>query len=267
MDLDGDLEQRLRRLWQVLEQKGLVGKKLAVFTEDDATEIASQACAELGIICEAVFVQHMEVWSRDARRCEPLNKRLRGDHILDPLHAQILQDRKVQIGSGKPSGGSTAAASTQHFVSERPERQRFLDPDEAQARAKKETETKDRWAKELYLELKKMDAPALGELEHCVSAKHLHLALAGRTRASTLKRYVKAWKLWLQWMEAVKGSYVAGTAGDLVEYLFCRYDEPCGPTVPVLIVKAVTWMEKTAVCEGMIRWAHPRWLLLSGTTL
>ena len=62
MDLDGDLEQRLRRLWQVLEQKGLVGKKLAVFTEDDATEIASQVCAELGIICEAVFVQHMEVW-------------------------------------------------------------------------------------------------------------------------------------------------------------------------------------------------------------
>ena len=55
MDLDGDLEQRLRRLWQVLEQKGLVGKKLAVFTEDDATEIASQACAELGIICEALF--------------------------------------------------------------------------------------------------------------------------------------------------------------------------------------------------------------------
>lgn len=246
MDLDGDLEQRLLRLWQVLERKGLVGKKLAVFTENDATDIASQVCAELGIICEAVFVQHMEVWIRDARRGEPLNKRLRGDHILDPLHAQTLQDRKAQMGSGKPSGGSTSAAFSHLSIPQRPERQRVLDPDEAQARTKRETEMKDRWAKELYLELKKMEAPALGELEHCVSEKHLHLALAGRTRASTLKRYVKAWKLWLQWMEAVKGFYMVGTAGDLVEYLFCRYDEPCGPTVPVLIVKAVTWMEKTA---------------------
>ena len=115
MDLDENLEQRLERLWQVLEQRGLVGKKLAVFTEGDANDIASQVCAELGIIDEAVYVQHMEVWIRDARRGESLSKRLRGDHTLDHLHAQTLQDKKAFTLSGKVSLDHAAASSTQLF--------------------------------------------------------------------------------------------------------------------------------------------------------
>ena len=37
--------------------------------------------------------------------------------------------------------------------------------------------------------------------------------------------------------------------GDPVEYLFSRYEEPSGPTVPPLVVKAVTWMEKIACLD------------------
>eukprot|EP00435_Cladocopium_sp_Y103_P058347 s233_g20.t1 len=246
MDTEGDLDERLEQPWQVLVHWGLVGKKLAVFPEEDASDIASQICAELGVICEAIYVQQVEVWIRDARRGEPLSKRLRGEHISDPLHAQVLQDKKRLSSTALASSSKPSTVSFQHGLVQRPEKQRVLDPEEAQARSRRESEAKDRWAKELYLELKKMEAPALIELEHCVSDKHLHLALAGRTRASTLTRYVKTWKHWLHRMEAVTGQYGAGTAGDLVEYLFCRYDEPCGPTVPVLIVKAVTWMERIA---------------------
>ena len=36
-----------------------------------------------------------------------------------------------------------------------------------------------------------MDAPALEHLEHCVSDRHLHMALAGRARYNTLKKCVK----------------------------------------------------------------------------
>jgi len=253
MGTEGDLDERLEQLWQVLVHWGLVGKKLAVFPEEDASDIASQICAELGVICEAIYVQQVEVWIRDARRGEPLSKRLRGEHISDPLHAQVLQDKKRLSSTALASSSKPSTVSFQHGLVQRPEKQRVLDPEEAQARSRRESEAKDRWAKELYLELKKMEAPALIELEHCVSDKHLHLALAGRTRASTLKRYVKTWKHWLHWMEAVKGQYSAGTAGDLVEYLFCRYDEPCGPTVPVLIVKAVTWMERIACVPNAMR--------------
>ena len=47
------------------------------------------------------------------------------------------------------------------------------------------------WSRELFKELKRVDAPALLHVEHCVDKKHIHLALAGRTRHNTLKRYVK----------------------------------------------------------------------------
>ena len=33
------------------------------------------------------------------------------------------------------------------------------------------------------------------------------------------------------------------------EYLFTRFDEPCGRTIPGLIVKAVHWFEKVACIE------------------
>ena len=57
-----------------------------------------------------------------------------------------------------------------------------------------ESEQKEFWSRELFLELKKFGAPALEHLEHCVPDRHLHLALAGRTRYNTLKRYIKTWK-------------------------------------------------------------------------
>ena len=38
-----------------------------------------------------------------------------------------------------------------------------------------------------------------------------------------------------------------------MEYLFTRYDEPCGPTIPVLIVKAITWMERIACMDVRLR--------------
>ena len=34
--------------------------------------------------------------------------------------------------------------------------------------------------------------------------------------------------------------------GTFYAYLFHRFDEPCGPTVPPFLVKAVAWFEKTA---------------------
>ena len=75
------------------------------------------------------------------------------------------------------------------------------------------------------------------------------LLLAGRTRHNTLKRYVKVWRAFRQWLTAARGDGGSPEVGDLIEYLFARYDEPCGPTVPPLIVKAVVWFERTACID------------------
>lgn len=70
---------------------GLTGKKLAVFQTNDADDIASQVCRDLGIILKQTYVGLAAEWIADAQRLEP--KRLRGDHAQDPLHFQMLQER------------------------------------------------------------------------------------------------------------------------------------------------------------------------------
>ena len=240
-------------MWTELDGYGLTGKKLAVFSRNDAESIANQLCRKLGIICEVSHIDLVGTWIEDARRAEPLAKRLRGDLAHDPLHSVLVEERKNLSGQ-RSSGykGRAEAEMVEESVS-RPSRRKPQTEEEQHARKHKEAQQKEFWSRELYLELKKFDAPALEHLEHCVSDRHLHMALAGRTRYNTLKRYVKTWMAFMQWLTAVKGALEYPVPGDLVEYLFARYDEPCGPTVPGLIVKAITWMERIACLDTRMR--------------
>lgn len=102
-------------------------------------------------------------------------------------------------------------------------------------------EAKDFCSKELYIEMKKISAPALVSIEHCVKPEHLRLALAGKTRASTLKRYIKVWRQWRTWAASLKGEQAHYASGDLVEYLFSRYDEPCGRYLHLLSKRLHGW--------------------------
>lgn len=116
----------------------------------------------------------------------------------------------------------------------------------------KENDQKEYWFKELYKELRRIDAPALEELEHCVEERHLHLALAGRTRYITLKRYIKVLRSFFTWVVAVRGTRVYPEVGDLIEFIFSRYEEPCGPTVPPL-TSDVGWASHRwwCICQGL----------------
>lgn len=233
------------RMSDRLEELGLTGKKLALFGQEASANIASQLCKEMGIICEQWHVDWVSELIQNAKRGEPFAKRLRGDHEHDPLHPSVLDHLKNAVSRSAISS-SQVQASVELSLHSRPTRRLALDAEAEGAREKRETEQKEIWSRELYLELKRLGAPSLEHLEHCVPDRHLHLALAGRTRYNTLKRYVKTWKGFIQWLTATKGYMGYPEPGDLVEYLFSRYDEPCGPTIPGLIVKAVTWMERTA---------------------
>ena len=72
------------------------------------------------------------------------------------------------------------------------------------------------------------------------------LLLGGKTRASTLKRYVTIYGRWRIWLRGAKARDPPGSPADLADYLLARGDEPCGRTVPEAILKAVAWMEKVA---------------------
>ena len=72
------------------------------------------------------------------------------------------------------------------------------------------------------------------------------LLLGGKTRASTLKRYVTIYGRGRIWLRGAKARDPPGSPADLADYLLARGDEPCGRTVPEAILKAVAWMEKVA---------------------
>eukprot|EP00435_Cladocopium_sp_Y103_P053932 s1116_g17.t1 len=239
-------------LWKTLSQCGLVGKKLAVFTGEDAWSIATQLCKKLGIVCEQWHADLVTTWIGDAVRAEPMAKRLRGDVSLDPLDANLLEER-MSFGNHSSSSSSSNIVSVSIVPETRPSRRKPQEEGEEHARKLRDDHLKELWSHELYSELKKIEAPVLDHLEHCVSDRHLHLALAGRTRYNTLKRYIKTWMAFTQWLHAAKVVVEYPVPGDLVEYLFARYDEPCGPTIPVLIVKAVTWFEKVACLDVRAR--------------
>lgn len=190
-----------QQLWSALCSCGLTGKKLAVFEATDSGDIAA----------------------------EPMQKRLRGEHTMDPLH---LQDWELQRAiQGLPSASGLRAEADDGWMprpltlSMRPK-----EGDQARACQEQEDELRAKWATELYNELKAIRAPALQELELCVDRSRLPAALAGRTRASTLRRYVKTWRDWMRWLEGSKGGWDHSSAGAFCEYLFHRFDEPCGPT-------------------------------------
>ena len=190
-------------MWKVLVSFGFTEKKLSVFDQSAAGDIALQICEHMGIICEGVHVDTVHGWLQSISSSEPYQKRLRGDHQQDPLqvgsHLQKSLSSEVGISTSSHCISSSSVLDTWKPLSSR---QRIL-RDQNTAKMEYESSQKDRWSKELYKELLKIDAPILRGVERCVGQDRLHVAIAGKTRSSTLKRYLKAWRDWQTWSRHV----------------------------------------------------------------
>ena len=253
--MDHVLLSEEHQLWEALDRSGLVGKKLACFSETDVADSAGQLCLGLGVVYESRFELMVRAWIREAKTEEPLQKRIRGEHTMDLIH---MSDEDIRRAArGEPSGSGVRRVEPEETWRPRPLRSRpATDIAQAKARQEAEDDLKEKWAHELVVEMQRVHAPALRELEHCVDESRVPLALAGKTRLSTLRRYVKTWRDWLAWLISTKGSLSASSPGIFCEYLFHRFDEPCGPTVPPFLVKAVAWFEKTAMLPTIERVAE-----------
>ena len=238
-----ELEQAM---WQVLVKNGLDAKKLSVFGADESSLIARQICEQLGVICESWHEDLVLGWILSVSSAEPFQKRLRGDHQQDPLVVGSLSQQHFSRSSSSSGSGLGRTSKDMDFLwTPLSAKQRAL-RDQTEAKQEHENALKDRWSKELYKELMKVQAPILNGMEICVNQSRVHVAIAGKTRPSTLKRYIKAWRDWQTWKLNTWGSDVFVHPGMFCEYLFNRFDEPCGATVPNFICKAVAWFEKTA---------------------
>ena len=188
----------------------------------DAELIAEQVCGHVGCICERDHVETVRMLIHSCQLKEPVRKRLRGDHHLDPL---LVEDR-TSGSSGSvvvQSTSMSSAAATGSKHSSRPLGIRHRPIlDQSNAHKKRDQAQRDKWARELYMELCRVKSPILSNIEHCVGQERIHLAIAGKTRTSTLKRYVKCWQDWQHWKHCVWGENSCVHPSMFCEYLFSR---------------------------------------------
>eukprot|EP00435_Cladocopium_sp_Y103_P074536 s47_g49.t1 len=239
-----------RAMWEVLVKNGLDSKKLAVFDVSEAALIASQICDQLGVICESWHEEVVLGWVQSFSSAEPFQKRLRGDHLQDPLVVGSLSQQQFSRGSASSGSGLVRTTVDMDLLWTPLSVKQRSRLEQTEAKREHENALRDRWSKELYKELLKIQAPILHGMGICVNQSRVHVAIAGKTRTSTLKRYIKAWRDWQTWKANICGQDAFVHPGMFCEYLFNRFDEPCGASVPNFICKAVAWFEKTAGLEA-----------------
>ena len=84
-----------------------------------------------------------------------------------------------------------------------------------------------------------MGAPVVKTIDDCLDPERAYELLPGKTRSSTLKRYVTMYKRWRLWLQEAKCVDPPGRPADLVDYLMVLRDEPCARTVPDSLLKAI----------------------------
>ena len=138
-------------IWSILQTYGFNERKLALSNHADAELIAEQVCGHVGCICERDHVESVRMLIHSCQLKEPVRKRLREDHHLDPL----LIDDRISGSSSSVVVQSTAmssAAATGSKHSSRPlgiRHRQILD--QSNAHEKRDQAQRDKWARELYM--------------------------------------------------------------------------------------------------------------------
>ena len=226
----------IRQCREYLRQLGFGPRELAVLDPSDSEDIARQLASELSLPMRNTLVSFVEKLVQDSK--EPAKLAARADGQLasyvewintwgvPEAATEFVSEWVPPVGTKKLRPGKTIA----------PEEERG-------ARLQRLLEI---WTGQLLEELRHMDAPVLKKLESCLDRVAAERMLPGKTRATTVKRYVSYYRQWRQWLHEAKSVSMPGTEADLIDYLMARWEEPCGRTIPEVLLKSVTWMERVA---------------------
>ena len=109
------------------------------------------------------------------------------------------------------------------------------------------------WTRHLADELDAIGAPVVKSIGECLDPDRAYEMLPGKTRSSTLKRYVTMYKRWRLWLQEAKRVDPPSRPADLVDYLLVLRDEPCARTVPDSLLKSISWMERVGEFKAELR--------------
>ena len=241
----------LDKAYRYLLDQGFGIAELASLDLDEVPAMARQLVEELAIpMGEALYC-----WLQEAQQEAKLHRRVRG-YFSDDLTWMTLMPPMV-LPTKEGAGRGPRYAPELPPPPPQGERNRKLISDGCIVAAREER-LLDIWCRRLQEELLAIDAPVLAALKGSLDPDRAAQLLVGRTRATTLKRYLSYYRQWRLWLAEAKLRYPPGRPADLVDYLLARRDEPCGRSVPEAILKAISWMEKVAEFPEEQRATHGR---------
>ncbi len=230
------------KVLELLNRLGLVGQKLAVFRGDGAV-MAKQVTDRLGIEGGQWLVTYLDFLIEEAVATRDLEQRMNGE-ILPESQQRIAEavhhHEKVEKAEKEAASKSDAKA----IPPKKGRLEKIWKP--RRTAIEGEHEKRALVISVLLEELKVYGAPILGEIEKSLNPEKAVDSLLGKYRPSTVKRYLSYWQGFRRWIFSTTGKNYAVSAVQLVDYLYAREEEGMGCSIPMAVMKSVSWFEKLA---------------------
>ncbi len=242
------------RVLELLEILGLKGQKLAVF-DKDGEAISRQVAVRLGIECGQWLVDFINGMIKEAVATRDLEQRVQGD-LLPETHQRISD----AIGGMEKEEQKRRSAAASEEVKLMPPKKGKLEKIWRPRRAPvvEESEKRSLIIGVLLEELKLYGAPILDEMQKSLNPDRAADSLLGKYRPSTVRRYLSYWQSFRKWVFASTGRSHPGSGVLLADYLYAREEEGMGCSIPMAVMKSVSWFEKVAcIPEDESLVAHP----------
>ena len=228
----------------ILRAIGLTGQRLAVF-DGDEMGIATQLATRLGIEPRQWLVDLVAGTIREAVASRDLELRLDGINL--PPTVQQVRDAVAAADRSKQLEKEAEIKESKEFLV-RPRKGKLAKVWKPYPREVHQDEVEERAAVLVTLvdELEKFGAPVLAELEKSLNPARARESLYGKYRVSTVRRYLAYWQGFRKWVQHTSGREFPVSSTQLVDYLYAREEEGMGASIPMAVMKAAAWFEKTA---------------------
>lgn len=248
-DDEGYLKQawvdRQAEIQSFMVQARLTGQRLIL--QDDLPGLVTQLIDATGLpVSEGQLEFHLEQLEdaiKLATVAEPLAKRVRGD--LGTATMQRIRDAGAVVATVDTMAVKRELGIPMKGTRLRRVGRRCLASD-AQTPGERELAEKqdrDHWTSVLIGFLMEGNLPSVLLARMSDDPYKVLQGAAGRTRGSTMRSYLRAWKRFRFWLLLVYNLSFPSDPVQLVDYLHVLREEPCGRTVPKKFLQAASWLE------------------------
>ena len=248
-DEDGFLKtsfvKRQEDISAFMSQSRLTGARL--FVQDDIPGLLTQLLTATGppvsMIQRDYHMDELMSMIRSAKKDEPMAKRLRGDlqsHTLQNIRDAGTALRSIPTAVVVQQIGFPAKGSRLRRVGQRCLVSTAMDSGE---RATLEKADRDRWIEVMVGYIVEGNLPAYVIANLSSNPRSALRGAVGKTRGSTLRLYLRMWKVFRNWLLMTFNICFPTDAVHLVDYLHVLREEPCARTVPQKFIQACSWLE------------------------